>query len=42
LKNVLNFPQDKKVYVIGMTGITEELAHEGIQSCGAEVSWVAC
>ncbi|KAI8328982.1 HAD-like domain-containing protein [Chlamydoabsidia padenii] len=36
LKNVLNFPQDKKVYVIGMTGITEELAQEGIQSCGAE------
>ncbi|CAO3597788.1 unnamed protein product [Absidia cylindrospora] len=36
LKNVLDFPKDKKVYVIGMTGITEELAHEGIQSCGAE------
>ncbi|KAI9300190.1 HAD-like domain-containing protein [Cunninghamella echinulata] len=36
LKNVLHFPQDKKVYIIGMSGITEELAHEGIKSCGAE------
>ncbi|ORE05089.1 2-phosphoglycolate phosphatase [Rhizopus microsporus var. microsporus] len=36
LKNVLKFPTDKKVYIIGMKGIKEELALEGIQSCGAE------
>jgi 4-nitrophenyl phosphatase len=37
LKNVLKFPTDKKVYIIGMQGIKEELALEGIKSCGAEV-----
>ncbi|KAG1140411.1 hypothetical protein G6F37_001774 [Rhizopus arrhizus] len=36
LKNVLKFPTDKKVYIIGMQGIKEELALEGIKSCGAE------
>ncbi|KAI8639671.1 HAD-like domain-containing protein [Parasitella parasitica] len=34
LKHVLKFPEDKKVYVIGMAGIKDELAAEGIQSCG--------
>ncbi|KAI8070372.1 HAD-like domain-containing protein [Gongronella butleri] len=36
LKHIVKFPQDKKVYVIGMHGITEELAKEGIQTFGAE------
>ncbi|KAI9474154.1 MAG: HAD-like domain-containing protein [Benjaminiella poitrasii] len=36
LKNVLEFPQDKKVYIIGMNGIRDELAAEGIRSCGGE------
>ncbi|PWN26624.1 2-phosphoglycolate phosphatase [Jaminaea rosea] len=34
LKKVLNFPSDRKVYVIGMEGIEEELDAEGIQHCG--------
>ncbi|KAI7907836.1 HAD-like domain-containing protein [Cokeromyces recurvatus] len=36
LKNVLKFPKDKKVYIIGMNGIRDELAAEGIRSCGGE------
>ncbi|KAG2191922.1 hypothetical protein INT46_011649 [Mucor plumbeus] len=36
LKHVLKFPEDKKVYVIGMAGIKDELAAEGIRSCGGE------
>ncbi|KAI8372044.1 HAD-like domain-containing protein [Choanephora cucurbitarum] len=36
LKHVLKFPQDKKVYIIGMNGIRDELAAEGIRSCGGE------
>ncbi|CAG8598040.1 10812_t:CDS:2 [Ambispora leptoticha] len=35
LKNVLDFPSDKKVYVIGESGITDELAAEGIQYIGS-------
>ncbi|EST09176.1 CRAL-TRIO domain protein [Kalmanozyma brasiliensis GHG001] len=34
LKKVLNFPADRKVYVIGMHGIEEELDAENIQHCG--------
>jgi 4-nitrophenyl phosphatase len=36
LKHVLKFPQDKKVYIIGMEGIKHELEAEGIRSCGGE------
>ncbi|RHZ87076.1 hypothetical protein Glove_40g63 [Diversispora epigaea] len=36
LKNVVKFPSDKKVYVIGESGITEELSIEGIQYCGSD------
>ncbi|TPX58771.1 hypothetical protein SpCBS45565_g07917 [Spizellomyces sp. 'palustris'] len=36
IANVLNFPKDKKVYVIGMSGVREELASEGIRYAGAE------
>ncbi|KXS20095.1 4-nitrophenylphosphatase [Gonapodya prolifera JEL478] len=35
LKNMLNFPADKKVYVVGMQGIVDELAEMGIQAVGA-------
>ncbi|KAI7891807.1 HAD-like domain-containing protein [Mucor mucedo] len=36
LKHVLNFPEDKKVYIVGMDGIKHELEAEGIRSCGGE------
>ncbi|CAG8607638.1 3028_t:CDS:2 [Ambispora gerdemannii] len=35
LKNVINFSTDKKVYVIGGLGITDELAVEGIRYSGS-------
>ncbi|CAD6887178.1 unnamed protein product [Tilletia controversa] len=34
IKHVLKFPSDRKVYVLGMSGIEHELAEEGVQTCG--------
>jgi len=34
LSSVLNFPMDKKVYVIGMSGLEDELRSEGISFIG--------
>jgi phosphoglycolate phosphatase len=30
----INFPKDKKVYIVGEVGIEEELALKGINYCG--------
>ncbi|KAF8961472.1 hypothetical protein BGZ52_012391, partial [Haplosporangium bisporale] len=35
LRNILNFPADKRVYVIGESGIVDELAAVGIETTGA-------
>jgi len=37
LSSVLNFPMDKKVYVIGMSGLEDELRSEGISFIGGTV-----
>ena len=37
ISSVLKLPKDKKVFVIGMEGIEEELAEEGVQYCGGTV-----
>ena len=37
LSTVLNFPKDKKVFVVGMSGIEEELREEGIAFLGGTV-----
>ncbi|BFZ60805.1 p-nitrophenyl phosphatase [Saitoella coloradoensis] len=34
INRVLNFPKDKKVYVLGESGIEEELESEGVRYCG--------
>jgi len=34
---VIKFPKDKKVYVIGMEGLEEELRDEGIMHIGGTV-----
>jgi len=34
ISSVMKLPKDKKVYVIGMSGIEEELREEGIEFCG--------
>jgi 4-nitrophenyl phosphatase len=33
----MNLPKDKKVYVIGMSGLEEELREEGISFTGGTV-----
>lgn len=40
ISSVVKLPKDKKVYVIGMSGMEEELANEGIQYLGGTVSLV--
>ncbi|KAG2217025.1 hypothetical protein INT45_011576 [Circinella minor] len=36
LKQVVHFPPEKKVYIVGMEGIRDELNAEGIRTCGGE------
>jgi ribonucleotide monophosphatase NagD (HAD superfamily) len=38
LSSVLKFPMDKRVYVIGMSGLEDELRNEGISFIGGTVS----
>jgi 4-nitrophenyl phosphatase len=38
---VLNFPEDKKVYLIGMSGLEDELRSEGISFIGGTVSIIS-
>lgn len=37
LSKVINFPKDKKVYVIGQEGLEEELDAVGVQHVGGSV-----
>jgi 4-nitrophenyl phosphatase len=42
LSSVLKFPTDKRVYVIGMSGLEDELRSEGISFIGGTVSVTFC
>lgn len=37
ISSVLKLPKEKKVYVVGMSGIEEELREEGIEYLGGTV-----
>jgi len=37
LSSIIKIPKDKKVYVIGQSGLEEELREEGIQYMGGTV-----
>lgn len=39
ISSVIKLPKDKKVYVIGMTGIEEELREEGVSFIGGTVGF---
>lgn len=38
INSVMKMPKDKKVYVIGMTGIEQELKEEGVAFIGGTVT----
>lgn len=38
ISSVVKLPKDKKVYVIGMSGLEEELRDEGVSFIGGTVS----
>lgn len=43
LSSVVKLPKDQKVYVVGMSGLEEELKDEGVAFIGGTVSFVkAC
>jgi len=37
LKNVINFPKDKRVYVLGTKGLIKEIEDVGVNAFGYEV-----
>lgn len=41
ISSVMKLPKDQKVYVIGMSGIEEELRDEGVSFIGGMVSALA-